>query len=180
MNQGPQPQLLPGERIVWSGRPSTAVLFTPGDATAIPFSLLWAGFALFWNMMVWPTDAPLLFKLFGLPFLAAGAHMTVGRFLIDKHRRRTTRYYVTNQRILIVQRDGASAKSLDIQRLPSIQLEEEASGRGTISFSTGNPATNWSYWNGFGPMSPMSDPSPRFVGIDRVRDVYQIIRQHAG
>ena len=38
-------RLLPGERVVWSGRPATGMLFTPRDLFLIPLSAVWLGFA---------------------------------------------------------------------------------------------------------------------------------------
>jgi hypothetical protein len=41
-----QPELVPGERIVWAGQPNRPVLFHQEDAILIPVSLLWGGFLL--------------------------------------------------------------------------------------------------------------------------------------
>jgi hypothetical protein len=42
------PDLLTGETIEWTGRPSPAVMFHQEDWLAVPFSLLWGGLAVFW------------------------------------------------------------------------------------------------------------------------------------
>src|SRR4051794_38568075 len=93
--------LLPGERVVWTGRPKGGLAFTPADGLLIPFSLFWAGFAVFWNVQVWATNAPVSFKLFGLPFLIISVYVTVGRFWVDASVRQHQSYAVTNKRILI-------------------------------------------------------------------------------
>ena len=41
-------RLLSGERILWSGKPGQGLLLTGADAYAIPFTLLWCGFFIFW------------------------------------------------------------------------------------------------------------------------------------
>ena len=105
MDRGITSQLLPGEQVLWQGRPYPGFLFRPIEAVLIPFSLLWAGFAVFWNTSVWSISgggAPVGFKLFGLPFLLAGLYITVGRFFVDQWLRRRLSYVVTDRRILIV------------------------------------------------------------------------------
>lgn len=42
-------ELQAGERLLWSGQPLTKIVFHPSDWTAVPFSLMWGGFSLFWE-----------------------------------------------------------------------------------------------------------------------------------
>jgi hypothetical protein len=67
-----QPYLLQGERIVWSGRPKQGIAFSRSDLMGIPFSIMWCGFIIFWNVSVWNipdsgTSDDWFFKLWGLP-----------------------------------------------------------------------------------------------------------------
>jgi hypothetical protein len=171
-------QLLSGERIVWEGSPYSGLVLRPIEAFLIPFSLLWGGFTVFWNAGVWTTGADLLFKLFGLPFLIAGLYITVGRFLIDMHIRKSTTYFVTNRRVLIARgQTGLKLKSLDIKRLPSLELDERSDGSGSIRFG---PSSGW--FNGassFGMWQPTFDPTPQFIRVPRVRSVYELIQKQA-
>src|SRR5262245_25267621 len=93
-----QPELGPREKLLWAGRPRQGVFLRPADALLIPFSLLWAGFAVFWESMVVRTPAPWFFVLWGIPFVAIGCYLVVGRFYVDARQRGRTYYGVTNER----------------------------------------------------------------------------------
>jgi len=58
-----RPNLSSGEKLIWTGKPKTGIVFRSSDAFMIPFSLLWGGFALFWETSVVATGAPFFFKL---------------------------------------------------------------------------------------------------------------------
>src|SRR3954451_15422857 len=118
-----QPYLFPGESILWAGQPKQGLALTGRDALLIPVSLLWGGFAIFWNVGVWSFPGkgpPLFFRLFGLPFLVIGLYVIVGRFFHDAAIRKRLVYAVTDQRILVLR--GSKVTSLDIKRLPRLEL----------------------------------------------------------
>jgi hypothetical protein len=177
MTDGIRSRLLSDEQIIWEGKPDPSLIFRPIEVALIPFSIFWAGFAVFWNVQVWATPADLSFKLFGLPFLIAGLYVTFGRFLIDAQLRKATTYFVTNKHALIVRgRSGSTLKSIDLTRLPSLELDERSDGSGTIRFG---PSTSlFSGMNSFGIWQPMLDPMPQFVRIPDVRSVYELIQTH--
>jgi hypothetical protein len=175
MQESARRQLLSGERVLWEGTPSTGLILRPTEAFLIPFSLLWGGFALFWNIGVWTTDADLSFKLFGLPFLVAGCYITVGRFWLDMHLRRRLLYLVTDRRILILKQGrGTTSNSLDIKRLPALALEERSDGSGTIRFGAAASLFNGS---NSGIWQASFDPTPQFIRIPNVRSVYELIQR---
>ncbi len=177
MKTGIDQHLLVGEKILWRGVPTTGFIFRPIELLLIPFSFCWAGFAIFWNTGVWQTDAPLLFKLFGLPFLIAGIHITIGRFLIDILARKWMSYVVTDRRILIFKnKQLSSCKSLDIKRLPILEINQNKQGRGTIKFS---PSSNFLNSRNFGIWSPSFDTTPQFLEIENVQSVYELIERQS-
>ena len=95
-------ELRPGERLLWSGSPIKGVRLRSYDVVAIPLSLLWLAFALFWLSSFWAIGAPIVFNIAGLFILLVGLHFVIGRFIFDAMRRERTFYAISNQRALIV------------------------------------------------------------------------------
>lgn len=173
-----QGQLASGERLLWHGRPEQGILFRPADAFMIPFSLLWGGFVLFWEYSAISMEAPLFFVLWGIPFVAVGLYMIVGRFLVDAKQRATTFYGVTSQRVIIV--SGISSrkvKSLNLRTLSDLSLDERARGNGSISFGASHP---FAQWTGGMPWPGMPSLSPAFERVEGARSVFEIIRKAQG
>ena len=72
--------LLPNEKIIWTGQPDKSVIFSPIDIFLVPFSLAWGGFAVFWELSALGVtnqrnlshNPPAFFALFGVPFVVIG------------------------------------------------------------------------------------------------------------
>lgn len=170
---------LDGERILWQGRPAQGMRLVRGDALMIPFSLMWGGFAFFWEASVlgltgFGRAAPgpfSFFALWGVPFCLVGLYMIFGRFFYDAWRRGRTYYGVTDRRILIVR--GSKVTALGLGNLGEINISAPGEGRGTITFG---PETWGASGFGFrGRYAP--PPSPAFEGIAEARKVYRLIQQ---
>jgi hypothetical protein len=78
------------ERLIWSGQPLPGLRLMPADALLIPFSLMWCGFAVFWEATVIASNAPLLFRIWGIPFVVIGLYFVFGRFFFDAWKRSRT------------------------------------------------------------------------------------------
>jgi hypothetical protein len=172
-------RLLPGEKIMWSGQPAQGLMLTGRDWLLIPFSLLWGGFAVFWESTVIATPAPIFMRLWGVPFVLVGLYLIVGRFAFDAWIRRGMAYAVTNKRILIA-RSAPFARftAMSLDQIPDANLSERPDGRGTIRFGQESPA-----WGGrrggFSSWTPALDPTPQFIGIENARSVFDQIQRSA-
>jgi hypothetical protein len=92
--------LRPGEQLLWCGRPDPRLWFTSADLYLIPFSIVWCGFAIFWDAGASRSAGP-GFTVFGVPFIAIGLYMVVGRFFYKHYRKKQTVYGITTQRALV-------------------------------------------------------------------------------
>jgi Bacterial PH domain len=166
-------QLSSGERLLWSGTPRQGLYLRASDGYLVPFSLMWGGFAIYWEYTVLTSKAPFFFGIWGVPFVVIGLYMMFGRFFIDARQRSKTYYGLTNQRVLIVSGlFSRSVKSLQLRTLSDISLAERSDGTGTITFGAAPP-----WWSGMAGWPGYSrSQSPSFDSIANARDVADRIR----
>lgn len=165
-----RPYLRPDERLVWTGAPQRGLVLTGQDVFLIPFSLLWGGFALFWEATVLMSGGPGFMALFGVPFVVIGLFMIFGRFLVDAAIRRRMVYGLTDRRAIVLRRTfGESVSSTALGG--DIGLDRH--GRtGTIRFGAQpsmfvfGAGMGWSIW------IPSLSPVPRFLRIADADKVY--------
>lgn len=171
-------ELLSGEEILWADQPSTRRLFTLGDLLRVPFTLMWAGFALFWNIMVWSMDAPIFFRLWGLPFLLVGVYITFGRFFYLHWRKVRTYYVVTDRRLLIF--NFGPRRNLDAFALHDLSTLRKRTGRngvGSIIFGQAQGRYNNSIDMSNTGMESFGYTVPGFYDIAYVNEVYTLINE---
>ena len=171
-----QKQLSSGESLLWSGGPRQGFILRASDGFMIPFSLLWGGFAIFWEYSVYVSgDAPLFFLLFGGVFVVAGLYIIFGRFIVDMMKRKKTYYGVTNDRILIISDFIMSnVKSINLRTLSDISLSNKSDGSGSITFGPQHPMASWMggmSWPGMGQYQ-----GPMFEYVENAKTVYETIR----
>jgi hypothetical protein len=167
-------ELSSGENILWSGKPKGGIQLRSSDIFMIPFSLLWGGFAIFWEYSVITHKAPFFFWLWGIPFVLVGLYIIFGRFIIDAKQRENTYYALTNERIIIVSGLlSRKSKSLNLRTLSEITLTQKNDGSGTITFGSVNPMSTWfggGWW-------PTMYSTPCFEMIENAKKVYDKIRE---
>jgi len=181
-----QKELNSGERLIWAGAPKQGLILKGSDTFTIPFSLLWGGFAIFWEYMALtmapkaqnaPDGFALLFPLFGIPFVVIGLYMIFGRFVYDSKKRGKTFYGLTNQRAIIV--SGVfrkNVKSLNLKTMSDISLSEKANGYGSIVFGQENQMMSMFMGGGFPGMG--GSTTPKFELIENAKQVYKQLIGH--
>jgi hypothetical protein len=181
-----RPYLRARERVVWAGLPQQGVRFGPQDTLLIPFSMLWGGFAIFWEATAFRTGAPGFFDLWGIPFVAIGLYMIFGRFLVDAWVRARTVYAITDQRALVLRRVlGERLLTADLGG--AVEVKRGSGGRGVLTFGGRSPGlTNpFGFGGGWGRRSyattwtPALSSQVQFLGIGDVMTAYQAANRSA-
>ena len=122
--------LMPGEEILWQGRPDPSFQFGIKQVGAAAFGMVFAGFALFWMIMA--SMAGGYFWTFGLIHFSVGVAMIFGAFLYAPWRRRHTWYTLTSRRAFI-----ATDMPMAGRKLKSWPID----GDSPISYETGDLMT---------------------------------------
>ena len=138
--------LLKDEKVLWKGQPETSVIFTRADIFLVPFSLMWGGFAIFWELGVLGisfmasnsssnNNPPIFFALFGIPFVIIGLYFIFGRFIYKRKQKEKTWYLVTNKRVIVINNFwGTKVDSANIDSIPSYNKSTRSDGIGSITF----------------------------------------------
>ena len=164
------------ERLLWSGRPKGGLKLRTADIFLIPFTLMWGGFAIFWEAGVVTSGAPLFFVLWGVPFVLMGFYLIFGRFFIDAYQRNRTYYALTNERVIILSGlFNRNVKSVSLRTLSEINLNKKRNGTGTITFGPTHPM-GWLYGGNWWPGTARYT-SPTFEMIDHAQEIYDKIRE---
>jgi hypothetical protein len=180
-------ELLNEETIQWVGQPDPSIIFTKSDIFLVPFSLIWGGFAIFWEVMALGftsqgakgEGAPLIFPLFGIPFVAIGLYIIFGRFLYKSWRKRRTYYAITDKRILIlILGKGRNVQAMFIRDIPTINKSINSRGQGTIVFGNINLQTAMYTNTGMDYLGAFAASAvPAFYDIRDANTAYEIVNR---
>ncbi len=177
-----------GEEIAWQGRPDKAIIWADMLSFESLFGIFFGGFALFWiagaSAMIGGQASFggnsgigavfTFFPLFGLPFLAIGLYMVVGRIFWDAHRRGRTWYTLTD-RAAYIARDTMGKRSLKRYAIAEMQPPNLQDGQpGTVIFAEEISTYRTSSRNGPGRTKTRVTPIG-FRRIDDARAVYRMI-----
>lgn len=121
-----------GEYILWKGRPEKGNIFTGQEVVMLPFSVIWLAFSVYWEMTALQSGVSWFLVLWGIPFVAVGIYLLVGRFFMTAYLRRRTFYVITNKKIII--RRGNRICMYEGRNLPSAETVIHKNGCGTLKF----------------------------------------------
>lgn len=163
--------LLAGEKLLWKGAPEPGLKFQPRDFFLTAFGLFFFGFSVFWMYASrYEFEAPIYFTLFGIPFVVVGAYISIGRYFWEAHKRGRTIYTLTDRRAIIrVNAFGQSQKTVTLDDLEEVELEERDDSTGTIVF--GRDITTGSGDNRH------TSYAPRFEFIKDAARVYNLVEK---
>lgn len=65
------------------------------------FSIMWGGFAVFWELQAVVSGAPIFFTLWGIPFALMGLYFVFGPFIYKKRRKLMTVFGLTDSRAIV-------------------------------------------------------------------------------
>lgn len=158
-----------GEQLIWTGRPVQGLRLRKADLFLIPFSLLWGGFAIGWEIGVIVMGADWFFALFGIPFVLIGLYLIIGRFFHDAWYRSKVYYGMTEEELFI--KRPKRVENIPFTSIKNLDVKEEKNGRGSLSFQMGVSAKK---------KETPTLPSAGHVldGIPSVTTPYHIIRDY--
>jgi len=146
-------ELAPGEQVLWTGKPDNRRWLYPEDLILVPFSLLWGGFAIFWEAGVLTattghetTATRFFFALWGVPFVAIGLYLIFGRLFARRWLRRRSLYAITDRRVLSFSptwRGDSRVKVIWLNSHPPLEKHTGRRGEGTISVGQAAAGQRW-------------------------------------
>jgi hypothetical protein len=173
-------ELLPGEKLLWTGRPEPSVLFTPMDLFLVPFSLLWGGgvISIFVVGLMDDTGDP-IFQIISTLFAMMGLYLIVGRFLVKRWAKNRTFYAVTDRRVVSLRKGfSRSVHAAFLHSIPSVAKRERRSGIGTLIFERGGWMASWYANTGLEAFGSFYGSAPlAFYDIRDAGHVYTLVNQ---
>ncbi len=180
----------PGEQLLWSGQPKQGVRLQAADAFMIPFSLVWGGFAFFWEASVLGltsftshqrvpvhSGVPIFMAIWGIPFCLVGLYIIFGRFFFDAYARNRTWYGITDRRVIVLKSSfNTNISSIDYINLTNLNLLERKDNSGDILFGLPGPWGSMAGASGW-PSSRRYPLTPGFYLLPQARTVYNLIRE---
>lgn len=162
-------ELLPGEVLLWAGRPNGDIVINWRDLGLLVFGIIW----LFIDAFLWGTLLRYYatsFLLFNVGFTFIGFFATLGHFFMDAWRRRASEYALTNQRVIVY--NGMAINRYKVQNIDSlsnINFIEDKDGYGSMYFGfiKYNTRRNFFAFN--------SDSVTGFERQPAIRNLYELI-----
>ena len=174
--------LLSDEKILWSGRPDTSVIFSVIDIYTFVFGIVWIGILLYNTAQSYHSNMPLtissIINLFSKQnimfylFLGIGIFISIGKVILRNIFKRFYHYAVTNKRILFLNTLFKRTLTTEfINTLPGIDKKVRNSGIGTLTFDClSSQRVQRGYVNNYSIIPPST-----FYDIQDANNVYKTI-----
>jgi hypothetical protein len=171
------------EHLLWSGAPVTGIRFTLFDWFMIPFSIVWGGFSIVWEVVAISAFVDslegsfdpfvLIFPIFGIPFVIIGAYMMVGRFIADARERERTYYGITDRNVIIITGKEQNIRVLPLASLQEVMVRERRDGSGTIMLES--PLATLALDDDTSSSKTKKPEPPAITMIPNVRVAYEVL-----
>lgn len=166
-----------GEEVLWTGEPRTALLTDPRDKVFVPLSLLFLLATALWTFLAF-TDGSVIDVWIAAPYLLLALHLSIGRILLRRDRRRRTTFAVTDRRVLACV-DGAtlSTHSIPLAEITSIEIErDDEHGTATVRFAPTSRLVKILERTGLAPIDVLG-PEVAFIDVERADRIPALIPQ---
>lgn len=128
------------EKVIWSGKPKSGLIFRKSNLYQFVFGLCWLGFTVFWLQLAQEESEEM--AMVGIPMAIVGVYLAFGKFFTDALIRSNTHYAITQERIIV--KYGIFNKTLNayhIRSMTDLKHTEKADGSGSITFGTSEEFT---------------------------------------
>ena len=135
-------QLLPGEVVVWSGRPASGIVFRIEDVIPLLADVLWIAMAC--AIVYFGAKGqlhsregyytPLVAELWGVAAIAFSIYATIGSYVGDAQLRSRLFYALTNRRVIIAETGGKVDASISLDELDMWPVVPRGRAYGTLFF----------------------------------------------
>jgi hypothetical protein len=167
-------ELLPGESLLWAGRPRQGFYLQAQDAWMVPFSLVWCGITITLLSSALRSGETSPGVIFFLIHGFVGLYLLVGRFIYDVKRRAATFYGLTDRGPIILSGFFRKiVKRIQLQSLSDITLTEHRDSWGTIRFDSGDQPEKMNWYGG----RKAGYIPPGFERIENARSVFAKIME---
>lgn len=137
----PAEDLLPGEKVLWYGRPATRSKLQLRDLSTVIPGLFFMGFGLTWMIAAFamgtsgksPQLIAYIFPFFALPFVGLGFWSAFGPLILRNRRSANTLYVLTDQRVIrILEGNLRRTQAYDVAKIIGTEKEVGRDGTGSI------------------------------------------------
>lgn len=182
------PELQPGERLLWSGRPDTSRWLVPDDPwlglvlAGGLFDLGLSAIILSSNLRADVSGFDLVAVLLGLLFAGFGLYLVIGRFIVRRYFGRRTAYGLTNLRALVIKptwRGGRQTAFVWLTSGPGVNERISRDGHGTLMigatiYQQGAPLAADPGWFLFRPAWSYPSDQPPLVAFWNIADAAEV------